>query len=127
MRCMTILLSFLAFISTANAANDEHCLARIIYAEARGESPQGALLVGQAAANRADRQDRSICRISGVQQRSVPSHLLHVYKAIARTAIERPRIAAKGADSWNRGYRPAYRGSVTRREGKHVFYRMIDD
>lgn len=127
MRSMAILLSFLAFNSYAASSSETRCLARIIYAEARGESPQGALLVGQAAANRAESRNSSLCNVSGVARRSVPTDLLHVYHAIAKSAIDKPRTAARGADSWNRGYRPAFRGQVTRREGAHVFYRMGDD
>ena len=112
----TLTLLFL-LLSTTTQADETHCLARIMYAEARGESIEGAIAVGQAAVNRG-----SPCKITGVKRKEPIKSLLEYYQALAKQIINSKTDIVKGADSWNRGTKPAYRGNVTRQVGEHVFY-----
>lgn len=107
----------LLLISTPSFADQTHCLARIMYAEARGEPLEGVIAVGQAASNRGNP-----CEITGVKRREPTKTLLEYYRALASQILRSKTDIVTGADSWNTGTKPAYKGDVTRQIGKHVFY-----
>lgn len=66
---MTNLILTIAFLLPMPAQpTEEGCLAKIIYAESRGESIEGAIAVGQATVNRAKRIGKSICKLAGVSR-----------------------------------------------------------
>lgn len=110
------LLMALALTSTATADQSD-CLAKIMYAEARGEPFEGVIAVGTAAVNRGNP-----CEITGVKRKQPVKTLLEYYKSLARQILASKTDIVKGADSWNRGIKPAYKGEITRHIGEHTFY-----
>lgn len=114
---MKILTLLFLLTSSATRADETHCLARIMYSEARGESLEGVTAVGEAVINRGNP-----CTVKGVTRKEPPKTMLEYYKALARQILNGKTDIVRGADSWNRGTKPAYRGNVTRQVGDHVFY-----
>lgn len=100
----------------------EECAAQIGYAEARGESIEGFVAVVQATKTRAERQKRNICKVTGVKRKIIPDHLQHIYNNIAKAAMTSNYDVSKGADSWNTGSKPAFKGEIKRKIGAHVLY-----
>jgi spore germination cell wall hydrolase CwlJ-like protein len=98
---MTNLFLTIALLLPVSAPpSEEGCLAKIMFAESRGESIEGAIAVGQAAVNRAKRTGKTICKITGKDS------------------------IVENSDSWNTGTKPKYKGAIVRQIGDHVFYVM---
>jgi hypothetical protein len=117
-----ILLTALSFPAHADEAV---CLSKILYAEARGASLEGTMIVGECTLTRAVKQSRSICAVTGVKRRSPPAALTPYYASLSKTLIANPTThLSKGCDSWNRGTRPHLKGKVTRHADGQVFYVM---
>ena len=118
------LIASLAMISNAKASEAD-CLASIIHAEARGESLEGAVAVGQATLNRAQRTGKPVCRVAGVKRATPPKTLIAYYRALAAQLIgDKSQSVVKNADSWNTGDTPRQPGAITRQIENHVFYVM---
>ena len=118
---ITLLMACTA--SQAASASDTDCLVRIMHAEARGESLEGLIAVGQATLNRANKQGVNVCQLSGVTKRKPPMGMMQYYKALAASLIaSASNSVAKGADSWNTGTKPRQPGNITRIIDGHVFY-----
>lgn len=112
-------------IAYADQTNQTECLAQIMYSEARGQSLEGVVALGEAAKTRALNTETSTCRTKGVTRRAPPKSLLEYYKALASKILStKSSPVAQGADSWNTGKKPAYPGKVTRVIDEHVFYVM---
>jgi hypothetical protein len=105
-------------------ASEEVCLAKIIFAESRGESIEGAVAVGQATVNRAKRTGKTICNISGVSRLTPPHNLIDHYTALAQSVMSGKNSIVQNSDSWNTGTKPSRAGRIVRQIGKHVFYVM---
>jgi hypothetical protein len=117
-----ILAAALLATSTASA-NEAQCLSRVMYAEARGASLEGTMIVGECMITRAKKQERSLCKTTGVKQSTPPRALAGFYLALADALIANPSTAlSHGCDSWNRGTRPHLNGRVTRQSDGQVFY-----
>ena len=117
-------LLLLTLMSTAHA-DEAMCLSNILYAEARGASIEGTMIVGECTLTRAVKQSRSICAVTGVKRRSPPAALATYYNALSKTLIANPTTRlSKGCDSWNRGTIPHLNGKVTRHADGQVFYVM---
>jgi len=124
---MTNLILTIAFLLPIQAqANEERCLARIIFAESRGESIEGAVAVGQATVNRAKRTGKAICQLTGVARLTPPRNLMAHYTALAKSVIAGKDSIVRNSDSWNTGSKPRSGGEVVRHIGGHVFYVMSD-
>ena len=122
---MSNLILTIAFLFPLSAqANEEGCLAKIIYAESRGESIEGAIAVGQATVNRAKRIGIEICRLTGVSRLTPPRNLMMHYTALAKSVMGGKDSTVRNSDSWNTGTKPRYAGEVVRQIGGHVFYVM---
>lgn len=121
MRMILLLLATLP--AHAKPVEDEaKCLAQIMWSEARGESVEGVVAIGQATINRAN--GKSICSVSGVTRKKPIPAMQDYYRALAKQILSTKNDIVKGADSWNTGKKPAYKGEVTRIIGGHVFYVM---
>lgn len=119
-------LIFALLLSAYKANADEvKCLSRVIYAESRGESIAGAVATAQATINRAEIQNTSICKVTGVHRQQPEKSLAEYYLSIARTALfdKFPKVIKK-SDSWNTGTKPRQQGEVERVIDHHVFYVM---
>jgi hypothetical protein len=114
-------------VSAANSS-DIVCLAAIMYSEARGESVEGAIAIGQASVNRSKRMGVSICKLPGVTAKNPPGDLKQHYLALAKSSLNSKLSLSvvKTADSWNTGVRPHSTGKITRHIGRHTFYVMAD-
>ncbi len=124
---MINLILTLAFLLPIQAqANEERCLAKIIFAESRGESIEGAVAVGQAAVNRAKRTGKTICMLTGIARSTPPRNLMAHYTALAKSVITGKDSIVRNSDSWNAGTKPRCAGEVVRNIGGHVFYVMSD-
>ena len=122
---MTNLILIIAFLSPISMqASEAECLAKIIFAESRGESIEGAIAVGQATVNRAKRTDKSICKLTGVSRLTPPRNLRDHYTALANSVLDGKHSIVRNSDSWNTGTKPKSAGKVVRHIGGHVFYVM---
>jgi spore germination cell wall hydrolase CwlJ-like protein len=124
---MTNLILTLAFLFPVSIQpNEEGCLAKIMFAESRGESIEGTIAVGQATVNRAKRTGKKICNLSGVSRVTPPHNLIGHYTALAKSVIggKGKDSIVRNSDSWNTGTKPKYAGEVVRQIGDHVFYVM---
>lgn len=122
---MNSLILTIAFLIPISAqANEEGCLAKIIFAESRGESIEGAIAVGQATVNRAKRTGKAICKLSGVSRLTPPRNLMAHYTALAQSVMRGKDSIVKNSDSWNTGTKPSSNGKIVRQIGGHVFYVM---
>ena len=121
-KLITILL---ALTSCGAHADEASCLSRVLYAESRGASIEGTMIVGECTLTRAARQSKSICAVSGVKRKTPPSSLAPYYAALSKTLVSNPTTRlSHGCDSWNRGTRPHLKGRVTRHADGQVFYVM---
>ena len=102
-------------------ASEVSCLSQIMWSEAQGESLSGVASVGSAAINRAKRFKQTLCRLSGVTYKRIPSAIRPHFEAIAKSSIANKSVVGD-ADSWERSKRP--NGKITARVGRHTFYRV---
>ena len=117
-------LIMLALLASDVSANEVKCLTEIMYSEAAGEPITGLIAVAEASVNRSKTQKRNVCSITGVTRKSVTNPLQNHYKSIAGNVLKnKSNDYAKGADSWERG-RPSYKGRITAKIGRHVFYKQ---
>jgi len=122
---MTNLILTIALLFPVSAPpSEEGCLAKIIFAESRGESIEGAIAVGQATVNRAKRTGKTICKLTGVSRLTPPRNLIAHYMALAKSVIGGKDSIVQNSDSWNTGTKPRYSGEIVRQIGDHVFYVM---
>jgi hypothetical protein len=122
---MTNLILTIAFLlPMPTQVSEERCLAKIIFAESRGESIEGAIAVGQATVNRAKRTGKAICKLTGVSRLTPPRNLMAHYTALAKSVIGGKDSIVRNSDSWNTGTKPRRAGEVVRQIGGHVFYVM---
>jgi spore germination cell wall hydrolase CwlJ-like protein len=122
---MTNLILTIAFLLPMQVqASEEGCLTKIIFAESRGESIEGAIAVGQATVNRAKRTGKAICKLTGVARLTPPANLIAHYKALAKSVMAGKDSIVRNSDSWNTGTKPRRAGEVVRQIGGHVFYVM---
>ena len=111
-------------LSSSVMASEQSCMTEIMYSEAQGEPITGLIAVGEASVNRALNQKKSICKISGVTRKSVPSKLKSHYHALATEILATKDKTVKDADSWDKAKKPRYKGKIVARIGKHTFYKM---
>lgn len=124
---MTKFVLTLAFLFPMSAhAGEEECLAKVMFAESRGESIEGAIAVGQATVNRAKRTGKAICELTGVARLTPPRNLIAHYTALAKSVLEGKDSIVRNSDSWNTGTKPRHPGEIVRQIGEHVFYVMLD-
>jgi hypothetical protein len=119
----------IAALSATAQANELSCLSRIIYREAGGKSVEAVAITARATINRAKKQHTTACgliRRGAVKAKPVPTALSPYFKAIARAALYSKHDIAKGADSWNTGRKPRYKGAIKRQAGGQVYYAMRD-
>jgi len=98
-----------------------------MHQEARGESIEGAMTLGQTAVELSLTLKTTICKLerSGqVQSSTVPAPLLPAFLALAKVSLKHPRLLSKGSDHWDKGRKPHMAGKIKRVVGKHVFYRL---
>jgi len=121
-----LLLTLLLAMPVAQA-DEAKCLSKILYSEGRGESIEGVIALGEATKARAKRTGKSICKVAGVTSKQPPQRLAHYWVTLAKTVLaDNGKPITKGADSWNTGKKPAYKGDITRHIGRHTFYTMAD-
>jgi spore germination cell wall hydrolase CwlJ-like protein len=97
-----------------------------MYAEARGESLDGVIAIGEASKSRAKRTHKSICKISGVTRKNPPERLKYYWITFAKTILHDDKKPTIGrADSWNKGSNPSINhkdSKIVRKIGDHLFY-----
>lgn len=119
-----IFLLLLLATSTASASESD-CLSKILYAEAQGEAFEGIVALGQTTITFAKKQKRSICKMTGVERANVPAAVSEYWQAVASQLLKtKSTSVSKGADHWNTGNKPQFRGKITRKIDHHVFYAM---
>ena len=124
---MKRLLLTLALTLPVAQADEAKCLSKILYSEGRGESIEGVIALGEATKARAKRSKTAICKIKGVTRKQPPVRLEHYWITLADSILtDRKKPIIGKADSWNTGKKPAFKGDVTRRIGRHTFYVMAD-
>lgn len=119
------IIATLLFLSAGIAQADEsRCLASILFAEARGESLEGVVAVGQAAINKAKRERTHLCGLKGVHKAQPSTQMFDYYQQLASGLLRNPsNSVVKGADHWDSG-KPHMPGKVTRVIGRHTFYTL---
>ena len=113
----------LMLLSSSVMASETKCMTEIMYSEAQGEPITGLIAVGEATLNRADNQNKSVCKITGVTRKAVPSKLKPHYTALANGIISNKDRTIGKADSWDRSKRPRYAKKIIARIGNHTFYK----
>lgn len=122
-KSLYFLIPVIALSAYKSQADEARCLSKVIYAESRGESITGAVATAQATINRAENQESSICKVTGVHRQQPDKSLADYYLAIARTALfDKFPSVVKKSDSWNTGTKPRQSGNVERVIDNHVFY-----
>jgi len=122
-KSLYFLIPVIALSAYKVQADEARCLSKVIYAESRGESITGAVATAQATINRAENQESSICKVTGVHRQQPDKSLADYYLAIARTALfDKFPSVVKKSDSWNTGDKPRQAGKVERVIDNHVFY-----
>lgn len=112
----------------AQTCNETQTLAKVLYAEARGQPDEGVIAVGNTLVRRKLEwiPKQTICEHAkaAYQQKAVPRELSGYYQLLA-TGLLSGQIAdvTKGADSFDSLPRKP-KGRWTRRIGKHQFYVM---
>jgi hypothetical protein len=122
-----VLLGALA-IGTVQASELD-CLSRIVYREAGGNSIEAAAITAHATINRGKRQRTTSCgliRKGVVKAKLIPASLRPYFHAVAKAAMKTRVDISHGADSWNRGRRPRYKGAVKRYAGGQVYYTLAN-
>lgn len=119
-----IVVTLTLLLSSSVMASEQSCMIEIMHSEAQGEPLTGIIAVGEASLNRSKNQNKSICKISGVTRKQVPSKLKGHYIALANEVMVTKDKTIKDADSWDRAKKPRYKGKIVARIGKHTFYRM---
>ena len=121
---MKILGLVLILFPVLALSSESECLAAIMHSEASGESLEGLIAVAQASINRSKATKRPICSIRGVTRKKPPQNIAKHYVALAQSIIDGGASIVGRADSWERSKRPRLAGHITRRIGKHTFYKM---
>ena len=123
MKSLYFLIPVMLLAGYKAQADEAKCLSKVIYAESRGESITGSVATAQATINRAETQNTSICKVTGVHRQQPDKSLADYYLAIARTALfdQFPKVIKK-ADSWNTGTKPIQHGKIERVIDHHVYY-----
>lgn len=130
-KTLALTLALITATTTTQAADRQHgCLRRIAYTESGGESLRDFAINVKAVINLAKAEKKSYCGLiaSGrvKANRSPKAELKPYIDAVIATAIRTKADISGGANSWNRGSRPAYRGKVKRQTRKQVFYAKAD-
>lgn len=116
------------WVCQPTTASEKSALAEIMYGEARGTSIESAASIGEAALKRAKRTHQSVHALAqsgAVKPKPIRNKgLRRVYEAVASSIIANPPRLVGDADSWNRGHKPAYKGSVRRHIGGQTIYHM---
>jgi len=119
-----LLLSVLTiFLVSAKCYSGEiDCLARVGWAESRGEPLEGVIVLMQSSMTRAKNDHISVCNIPA-NKLDIPKSMKPVFMLLAREVVS-GRLPAMndGSDSWNSGKLPRQPGAVRRIVGNHVFY-----
>lgn len=106
-------------------AGETHCLARIIYAETAGHSVEHAVAIGQAAITKAEDDDTNLCQLRGVKRKQPPMSMVEYYKVLAKQLLDKPKTTvSRGADHWNAGDKPQFKGEVKRQFENQVLYTL---
>lgn len=115
------ILAALVLLPHLSYANEAKCLARILHAEDR-KTITGAIEVANASINRSNAQQKSICRITGVERSEPPTKYRPYFEALAQAALASPRL--NDADSWDAGRKPHLPGDIRQYAGGQTFYKM---
>lgn len=117
-------LFVLALISSQAQADEVACLARIMYAESKGEPLEGVAVLAESAISLAEQNKWSICQLAKSGQahsEPVPELVKPYFVAMSAAAVRSTRRLSRGADHWDTG-KPHLPGSIVRKVGKHTFY-----
>lgn len=121
-----LFITALLLAPTQAHADNLDCLTRLIHKESRGEPLEYLAVTARSAVNRAS--DGNICKLisKGVAKASshVPDAVKPYFVAIAKTAMTEKSDIANGANSWNTGRKPAFRGKIKRASHSSVYYQM---
>lgn len=118
-----VLLVISLFAGIKAYAGESDCLAAIMYGEARGQNFEGVIGLGQSAIKRAENQQTTICKESGVKRVNPVKPLDEYFKFLAAYLIKHPSTSvSRGADSWNTGDKPKQPGQITRKIDDHTLY-----
>ena len=115
----------IAALSATAQANELNCLSCIIYREAGGKSVEAVAITARATINLSKKQHTTSCELISkgfVKAKPVPTALSPYFRAIARAALYSKHDIAKGANSWNTGRKPKYKGVIKRQVGGQVYY-----
>lgn len=125
---LALLLVLSAPVQAADRQRD--CFRRIAFTESGGESLRDFAINAKAIVNLSRVEHRSFCSLISTGRvrahRQPPSELRPYIDAILTTALHTGSDISNGANSWNRGRRPAHKGKVKRVTQKQVFYAKAD-
>lgn len=118
-----LLIAAALFSGSKAYASEATCLSRVMYAEAKGASLEGTMIVGECTLTRAKNQGRSVCNTVGVKRATPPASMIDYYTVLAKRLLTHPSTElSRGCDSWNAGTKPNHDGKITRHADGQVFY-----
>jgi hypothetical protein len=125
------LVILLALTTPAHATDKQReCFRRIAFTEAGGESLHDFAVNVKAIQNLAKAEGKTYCgliRARVVKANRRPPEAVRPYvDAVIAAALRTKADISNGANSWNRGKKPAYRGRVKRQTKRQVFYTKND-
>ena len=116
-----ILVSTLFYTCYAKAGEVE-CLAKIAYAEARGESIKGVVAVMQTTVHHSKQSHKSICSVPA-KQKGLPRSIGSAFLVIAREVLNGTTKDVTGkAVAWRSKGQRAKGGVSTGKIGRHEFF-----
>lgn len=122
-----LLLTLAVMVSNSEAeAADLHCLANMIYSEARGEPVEGQIAVGYTVVNRLKKFSKPVCWIvrHGYTRKKIPPAEVSAFLAVAEGVLSgRLRNPIGDADSFDSRKGRHARGSI--KIGRHYFRRVM--
>ena len=119
---MGVILVATLFYTCYAKAGEVECLAKIAYAEARGESIKGVVAVMQTTIHHSKQSHRTICSVPA-KQKELPRSIGSAYLATAREVLKGTTKDVTGmAVAWRSEGKKARGGISTVKIGKHEFF-----
>ena len=119
---MGAILLVTTFYTLDAKAGEVECLAKIAYAEARGESIKGVVAVMQTTLHHSKQSHKTVCNVPA-KQKELPRSIGSVFLATAREVLNGTTKDVTGnAVAWRSKGQRARGGVSTGKIGRHEFF-----
>jgi hypothetical protein len=119
---MGVILIVTLIYAVEGKASEVECLAKIAYAEARGESIKGVVAVMQTTLHHSKQSHKTVCN-TPAKQKELPGSIGSVFLAAAREVLNgTTKDVTGGAVAWRSKGQKAKGGVSTGKIGGHEFF-----